>query len=266
MGLKSLLKKITLCSLVIASCLTGEVGCTGGYRRQIIASNSIIKQPSQTSQKKDKKPARLELYVNQSTPHYIMERSQEDGEEDLKKLSQQAKVEESWIYVKYKNEEKWYEDGLKGTEENVKIDPSVMQKILPKEKDIKEISLYHFHIDNQSQTVISEFPSSSDINYYSTIHRIFHENYSSLAKKIDFRIITKTGKYVINPDESLSEIDMLGWGIDCVEALNDELTLIKAGKSKLNYSKKNQKNFGEVNTEFAQKFSNPYFRITFTRH
>ena len=68
---------------------------------------ALVAAPAESNQQHEESKDHT-LRVNRSLDHYTLELSREDGERRLVDLAKSEKVEEAWVFVKYKDgKEKW---------------------------------------------------------------------------------------------------------------------------------------------------------------
>lgn len=146
------------------------------------------------------------LYVNTSPLHYVIEKSEKEGQKDIVKLVFDSKVEESWIYVEKSKKGKWYEVGKDETLfssnyciffSNEKNEKNIYTKegCIDLSKIVREsdkIVFYHFHTANCNY--LAEMPSEDDLRTFYhqgtfLIQRGFHN--------VQAKIIVLSGIYTL---------------------------------------------------------------------
>ena len=101
--------------------------------------------------------------------YFVTNKNEEQGIKDIRKIINNSKYEEAWIYLPER--QKWYETGIEAKHSlkwSYVTEDMVLKKIiLGKEKKIKEIVFYHYHpsfYDSKSCNYCSSYPSTPDLN------------------------------------------------------------------------------------------------------
>jgi hypothetical protein len=150
---------------------------------------------------------RPKLYINTSPKHYVLNISQQDGEQDLKRLVFSSPVEEFWVYWKKKGKEigMWEECGENETESSVQATFD-----LKKYKDAEEIVLYHIHPNKctANNAAMAESFSWADLFYFADFAV---KAYKRLGiKNVELKIFVPSGIYELslNKDALRSKEDL----------------------------------------------------------
>ena len=210
------------------------------------------------------------LTVNRGKIHYrILGKTRKSGEHDLFELSENADVEESFIYAGYNdNEEEWEECGIKESNGGVIGDRTPLDRMYKNSAGISDVSMVHFHpvktTDEQDKRFdISQTPSFTDITSWAAPAIMSIYMYKpKMLDKMDFRIVTTSGIYVIKfPPEAVQNVRyFIPMVTKQANRLNDERV---DDFPHFNYRYKNKRNFVRENTRFAKRFSSKWMKITF---
>ncbi len=210
-------------------------------------------------------PAQTSLGVNTNVEHYAIERSRNNGEQDLYALCSTSPQEESWAFIRYNNgREVWYENGEKEEAEKAVTTLKPIKQIMQDHNTVEQISFYHFHPEDTGEYVTSETPSHLDFRGYLQLYYYIKQMSPSLLPKLDFRIATTSGMYIFKVKSGGIDDDaVLERTAGVIEDSMQERLRLAIGYSRFNYSQRNRKNFAHENEKFARKYSTGAFNIKF---
>lgn len=216
------------------------------------------------------------LYVNISKEHYTMEKSREEGEQDLIRLTLTDDQEEAWIFLEYfDGKEIWYENGveIEGEKNRIHLDETPLIEIKKNKEKIKQISIYHFHPAAMDRKYdYSQTLSLDDFNGFlsmlvkiSVTHNELSKYDKELANKVDYKTVVSAGTYTVKFDKKILFNDQI-WSQFAKKVYDifiARVTSVSGVNDEFDYSQPNRKNFGEVNKRFAEKFDSGLIHFSF---
>jgi hypothetical protein len=201
------------------------------------------------------------LFVNTEEQHYIIKKSMQNGEHDLYELCKKSNKEENFVFMKFKDgTQQWLECGIKETSETASIDLKPIKKIVGEnETKIESLAFYHHHpVDKEANNDSSQTPSGKDIEGFVKILEMIDVLYPSLSSKLDFRIITSSGKYRFKLDRKILDSPRQKFSV-----LNAATAIEEERRRSHAYFYSNRMHFSQENVKFAKKFSSKYMKIDF---
>ena len=158
-------------------------------------------------------PADWPLESNQDNfTHYYSRRTRQQGERDLQNLAAHATSatkEEVWFYFEGISHSGsplsyWYEIGMGETEDRAESlhRTELLRAIMRDFQMVNAFSGYHFHprpAGKNAGLTGDEYPSPIDIRSY-LVSGETAEIVGAPEVKVDFRVVTKSGVYVITPN------------------------------------------------------------------
>lgn len=158
-------------------------------------------------------PADQPLESNQDNfTHYYSRRTRAQGEVDARELAAHAgskTKEEVWLYFEGTSQygtplSYWYEIGMGETDDHAQLTHSsdLLFAIMADFKTVRAFSEYHFHprfVGKKARYLGDEYPSPIDISSY-LVSGAVALMVGAPAVKVDFRVVTKTGVYVVTPN------------------------------------------------------------------
>ncbi len=202
------------------------------------------------------------LKINTKKRHYKIDKSRNSGENDLFGLCKTADKEEAWIFVKRKNgKETWNENGSNEQRGRASVDIKPMIEIVKGTSKITEISFYHHHpIETKAYNDTSQTPSSIDIiNFIDTMEIIEKVN-PELLDKLDFRIATSTGIYIIKLNPRILKNKRY---MKRIINIANKLMWERLTFPHFDYSRRNLDNYHTQNIKFAKRFISKLMNIRF---
>lgn len=152
-----------------------------------------------------RKPASSPLTVNtDATQHYVVEKSEEAGIKDLRKLAAREAKEESWIYVEASGPngtttKLWYEIGENEQAGSTEFKYARLNDI---QKDIQQRGMsltrwrnYHFHPQHDKAHVNSETPSAPDLGSIVDTNQ-YRQRELAGTPRLDYGVVTMSGHWV----------------------------------------------------------------------
>jgi hypothetical protein len=118
------------------------------------------------------------LYINLEEQHYVIEKSQEEGERDLRHLARTTKFEESWIYIETPTTQTWYESGSSQSRISTNTSIEVREKAL-ETQDITKYVHYHIHPEQKRRKDrwLVNSASAGDLWFYAFVEwKITHDS------------------------------------------------------------------------------------------
>ena len=105
----------------------------------------------------------LNLLLNRDDKvYFVTNKNEEEGIKDIKKIINNSNYEEAWLYLPEK--QIWYETGFYSDSISVCTNYSIVNKILEKNKDIKELVFYHNHPWSPKYSLNQiKYPSTTDV-------------------------------------------------------------------------------------------------------
>lgn len=196
--------------------------------------------------------------------HYYSRRTRAQGERDLQSLAAHATPdtkEEVWFYFEGTShygspQSYWYEVGMGETEDRAEslYRTELLRAIKRDFKTVSAFSGYHFHpraVGKNAGSVGDEYPSPIDIYSYLMSGEVA-ATVGAPEVKVDFRVVTKTGVYVITPNYAELRFNM--------RAAQGVLT---SYESAFNSSRVRLRDQVQENRNFALRTSTARFRIEF---
>lgn len=196
--------------------------------------------------------------------HYYSRRTRQQGERDLQNLAVHAKAntkEEVWFYFEGVSQydtplSYWYEVGMGETESSAELlpRPELLRAIKRDFKVVTAFSGYHFHprpVGKSAGMIGDEYPSPIDIKSY----LMSSETAATLGApevKVDFRVATKTGVYVVTP--SYAELR---------QNIRAAQSVLTSYESEFYRPKTRPRDQIQENRNFALRTSTARFRIEF---
>ena len=204
------------------------------------------------------------LRVNTDDTHYRIKKSREEGEGNIFELCDTSKKEELWAFIKYSNGKSyWQECGYDEEVDGANADLApIMEEITKRQSEVVEVSIYHHHpVDKLSKHNRRQTPSGRgrDITSHFKIMKMVAAYCPKLANKVDFRIVTSTGIYVIKSSPEVLKNQAMQ------EEIADNIRRERETFPHFNYHRSNRHNFHTENANFAKRFSNALVEITFNR-
>ena len=189
-------------------------------------------------------------------------------ERDLHDLVKTGGVEEAWAYVKYSDgKEFWHEMGINETERTA-IRNIEGRRFFGDKDTIESVSFYHFHPEGDTEGK-RNFVDTETISYMDV--RGDMENiawlramYPELLDKTDFRTVVDSGVYTMKFNaRALEDETIWSEGVDKARQLDEERGFYAWNDAGLDYGIWNKGKFAHQNKNFAKRYSNKSFQITF---
>lgn len=211
------------------------------------------------------------LHVNITDQHYIVKKSQEEGEKNLQWNAKHARREEGLFYIEYSDGEKiWQESGIWEGPLGVEY---VFDLALPYITPLLE-KLYPYHHHPYDPIMdkdydLSQTPSAADFEVCFDFMEYIDEFCPAYADTVKCGVVTTTGTYLITIDpitldDQNAENDLFDSLVEMEEFMKKEVKQSELGKAKnFDYSPGNMKNFVKLNKKFCEKFSDDLIQIVF---
>ncbi len=155
--LKNILKVTGLCAISAIA---------GAYLLHSIEKETSINPSSNYKNQKIELQSPNVLLNRDDGVSFVMNKNEEQGIEDIKKIINNSDYEESWLYLPEK--QKWCEVGIESDSDFVVMSLPRIYKTLEENKNVKELIFYHNHPLNSSKN-----PSFTDLTALIKLTKIF---------------------------------------------------------------------------------------------
>ncbi len=194
------------------------------------------------------------LYVSAGPQHYSIEKSEREGQEDIKRLIFNSPVEEAWIYYEKDGKNVWQECGEGEEREKVRCAVNISDF-----EGADKVVSYHFHPYDEHSPISETFSEMDLVNYLMLAYAAYKNGFNG---RFEEKIMTPSGIYTLNIDHEVAE--KFDWN-DLKKLLEDKLYLLMQDRTKIVICSKLKEfcseyedmEFREIAKKFAQKMSIP---------